>query len=272
MEVYADKTVFITGGSTGIGLAIAKAFAAMGSHVSIFARDLEKLNAAKEEIRLSAKSAQQKITAYKLDATMYEDVKTVFAEAIREHGAPYILINCVGIAQPGYFEDITFCSFEKTIHTNLYSTWNACSVIVPHMKLNGGYILNTSSIAGFTGVFGYTDYCMTKFGIIGFSEALRSELKRFNITVSVLCPPDTETPGYAAENATKPKETIAISGNAKLIQPEIVAETVLHQLHKKKLMIIVGAEGKFTWILKRFCPSLVEKFMDRVIKNYQKNK
>lgn len=271
MKDFKEKTTFITGGSTGIGLAIANAFAQGGSDVVIFARTVSKLEAAVNEIASHKISQTQKVSFYNCDTSNYSEVQTVFKKAIGENGEPDILINCVGIAQPGYFEEISFDSFDHTIKTNLYSTWNVCSAVVPFMKKNGGQILNTSSIAGFVGVFGYTDYCMAKAGIIGFSEALRSELKPYNIFVSVLCPPDTDTPGLQTENATKPKETIAISGNARLLKPEFVAQEVLKYLPSKKLLIIPGMDGKFTLLLKRFFPSLVEWFMDRTVKKSQQS-
>ena len=272
MNFYENKVAYITGGSTGIGLALSKALATEGSHVIIFARTVSKLETAKEEIKSNVRFADQKINFYSVDTSDHEQVKNIFELAIKENGTPDILINCVGIAQPDYFENISPASFDKTIKTNLYSTWNVCSVVVPFMKKKGGYIMNTSSIAGFLGVFGYTDYCMTKFGILGFSEALRSELKSHQIFVSVLCPPDTDTPGLEAENATKPAETKAISGNAKLLSPEFVAQTVLQQLPSKKFMIIPGIEGKLTWIVKRLFPWLLDLFMEGSIKKVQKSK
>lgn len=262
MSFYKNKIVFITGGSTGIGLAIAKAMLTEGSHVILFARTASKLEDASRVLSM----INPKIDYYSVDISDIDGVKTVFAKAVEENGVPDILINCVGIAQPDYFENITPEIFDKTIKTNLYSTWNSCYSIVPYMKQKGGYIVNTSSIAGFLGVFGYTDYCMSKFGIIGFSDALRQELAQYNIQVSVLCPPDTDTPGLQEENKTKPKETIAISGNAKLLQPEFVAAAVLKGIQQKKKMIIPGFDGKLTLLLKRFFPSLIEWIMNNNIK------
>ena len=269
VSFYQNKIAFITGGSTGIGLAIAKSLAAQGSHVVIFARTVSKLETALETIKQSQKNTTQKSTFFSVDTTDHLDVKNVFTKAVNEIGTPDILINCVGIAQPDYFENISFDIFDKTIKTNLYSTWSAVYNLLPHMKQKGGHIVNTSSIAGFLGVFGYTDYCMTKFGIIGFSDALRQELKQYNISVSVLCPPDTDTPGLEAENKNKPKETHAIAGNAKLLQPDMVAQVVLKGIQQNKKMIIPGLDGKMTLLLKRFFPSLVDWIMNNSIKKVQ---
>lgn len=272
MKHFNNQVVFITGGSSGIGLAIAKLFAQQGNDVVIFARTIAKLEEAKNEIdvSISLNMTKSNVNFYAVDTTNNNDVKSIFDKAIAENGTPNILINCVGIAQPDYFENISFESFDKTIKTNLYSTWNVCSVVVPYMKKNGGNIVNTSSIAGFLGVFGYTDYCMTKFGIIGFSEALKQELNQYNIKVQVLCPPDTDTPGLAEEEKTKPAETKAIGGKAKLLKPEFVAAILLKEIQSKNFLIIPGFDGKMTRILKRFFPSLVDWIMMNSIKKVQK--
>lgn len=269
MNFYQNKTVFITGGSSGIGLATAKAFAKAGSHVVIFARNINDLESAKNTIDASCLNMTQRVNYYAVDFTNYDATKNIFEKAVNENGIPDILINCVGIAQPDYFENITPEIFDKTIKTNLYATWNSCYAMVPYMKQKGGHILNTSSIAGFVGVFGYTDYCMTKFGIIGFSDALRQELAQYNINVSVLCPPDTDTPGFEAENKNKPNETKAIAGNAKLLQPDFVATAVLKGINQNKKMIIPGYDGKLTLFLKRHFPFIVEWFMKNSIQNAQ---
>jgi len=276
MKDFSNKTIFITGGSSGIGLAVAKAFAKEGSSIVIFARTISVLENAKKEIDASSETSElsmikQKVNFYSVDITNHADIKSVFEKAINENGIPYILVNCVGIAQPDYFEHISFEAFDKTIKTNLYSTWNACAAIIPYMKKNGGVIVNTSSIAGFIGVFGYTDYCMTKFGIIGFSDSLRQELAQYNIHVSVLCPPDTDTPGLHEENKTKPRETLAISGNAKLLKPEFVADAVLKGIQQNKKMIVPGADGKMSLLFKRFFPGLVDWMLNRTVKKVQKN-
>lgn len=270
MGFYQDKTAFVTGGSTGIGLAIAKAFAKEGSHVVIFARTVSKLEQAVQEIKQVTVDPAQMVHFYPVDTSDPDETKTVFEKAIQELKVPDILVNCVGIAQPDYFENITFDIFDKTIKTNLYSTWNSVYTMVPYMKERGGQIVNTSSIAGFLGVFGYADYCMTKFGIIGFSEALRSELKRYNIKVQVLCPPDTDTPGFDAENKNKPEETKAIGGKATLLKPEFVATTVLKEMQKRTFLIIPGFDGKMTRIIKRFFPWLIDWIMNSSINKVQK--
>jgi len=272
MKDFDNKRVFITGGSSGIGFSTANLFARKGSHIIIFARGEERLEAAKNEISGNAVSKDQQFSCMQLDVSNHKDVKTVMSNAIKVFGTPDVLINCAGRAYPNYFETISFEQFDETMKTNLYSIWNTISVLLPHMRKKGGHIANVSSIAGFIGVFGFTDYCASKFAIIGFSEALKSELKACGITVSVLCPPDTATPGFEVENRTKPEETKAISANAGLMHPDKVAEAFLNGIIKGKFLIIPGLDGKLTHIAKRLFPGLVDSIMDMAIKKMGKKK
>ena len=120
-------------------------------------------------------------------------------------------------------------------------------------------------------MYGFTDYCAAKFGLVGFSEALRSELKPHGITVSVLCPPDTDTPGFATENATKPAETMAISQTAKLMTPDAVAAALIKGMRKRPLLIVPGMDGRASVLLKRLAPGLLERFMDATIRRVQRS-
>jgi len=262
MRDFKDKVVYITGGSSGIGLAFAKLMAAKGAVVIIFARRRQALDEALKEVSASGGAAGRKHACIVMDVADREQVKSVLAGAVAEYGVPDVLVNCAGRAIPRYFEDVSYEQFDETLKVDLYGTWNTTSVLAPLMKERGGYIVNVSSIVGFVGIFGYTDYAAAKFGVMGFSEALRSELKRYNIAVSVLCPPDTDTPGFAEENKTKPPETKAISASASLMKPADVALSLLKGMAKKESIIIPNADGRFTHIMKRLLPGLVELVTD----------
>lgn len=273
MKEFNNKVVFITGGSQGIGLAAARLLAGKGASISIFARRKAVLDDALKSIEAARTRPVQKLSAYSMDVSHEKEVGQVLGQAVSDMGVPDVLINCAGRARPGRFEDISFDQFNETLKIDLYGTWNTCSFLVPLMKERGGYIVNTSSIVGFVGVFGYSDYAAAKFGVMGLSETLRSELKSYNIAVSVLCPPDTDTPGFAEENKTKPPETRAISAAANLMKPEAVAAALLKGMAKEEFMIIPNADGKLTWIMKRFMPQVVNMVMDSQIRKvHQQNK
>jgi len=186
-------------------------------------------------------------------------------KAVQNGPAPDLLINCAGTAYPHYFEQLDSDIFDAMVSTNLTGTWNVLKTIVPFMQ-PGSRIVNVSSVAGLVGTFGYTAYSATKFGIIGLSEALRNELSVKGIRVSVLCPPDTNTPQLEEENRTKPAETRAIAGNAGILEPEQVAKSLLKGLKKNTFIIIPGFQGVMINIIKRLFPGLLFSIIDSTAK------
>ena len=262
----SQKVIYVTGGSTGIGLSIALELAKTNNTICLFARDLHKL----EQAQALVSQAGSECHIYSVDAKDYSAVKRTMNTAVMATGAPDILVNCVGRSIPHHFEDITGAMMEDTMRSNFSSTWNAVHTLLPHMKANGGRIINTSSVGGFVGVFGYTDYSASKFAIIGFSEALKQELGKYNIKVQVLCPPDTDTPGLELENRTKPEETRRISESAKLMSPEAVAIQTVRAMSGSSFMIIPGFDGKLAFWVKRFVPFVMDWILQSAITKVQK--
>jgi 3-dehydrosphinganine reductase len=269
MTDFDSKLVYIPGGSTGIGLAVAKRLARLGADVAIFARRREPLVGAAAAIAAERRRETQRIAWRQLDVADADDVVHTLGAAVAELGVPDVLINCAGRALPNYFERITSAQLEETMRINLYGCWYAISTLLPHMRRRGGYIVNVSSLAGLIGAFGYTDYAASKFALVGFSEALRSELARHRISVSVLCPPDTQTPGFERENVTKPPETHAASAGASILSPEQVADALLAGMAKRRFLIIPGRSARFAHLAKRLLPRLVDWVMDRQIRRAQ---
>lgn len=262
---YVGRNVYISGGSSGIGLACAKMFAGLGANIFIFARRVDVLEQAVTEIESCRISADQNLSWRSIDVTDREEVTSGLSQAVTTFGIPHIVIASAGLAYPDYFEKIPFEKFDLTVKTNLYGIWNVLACLIPHMKTSGGHIVNVSSIAGFMGVFGYTAYCSTKFAVMGFSEALRSEMKPHGIRVSVLCPPDTDTPCLVQENLTKPAETRALGESAGLMSADAVAQAMLRGMEKGSFLILPGMEGTFIHMAKSLLPGLVNAVMDFIV-------
>lgn len=265
MKSFNNKLAYVTGGSSGIGLALADQLLKVGASVHLFARNKNRLDKAVNQLKENnAGIESNRIKISSLDVSDNAMVMDVMSQTMKASGVPDLVINCAGIAYPEYFENIPYEVFRKTMSVNLEGPWNVLSAVLPEMKKRnqGGHILTTSSVAGFVGTFGYTAYSASKFAVIGLSETLRGELKPYGISISILCPPDTDTPGFKEENKTKPPETVAISGNVKLMSPEKVAKTVIRGISKNKFMIIPGFMGKITYLLKSLFPSLLFKIMD----------
>lgn len=266
MRMYAGKTVYLMGGSSGIGLSAGCCLAGSGSHVFLFARSEARLKAALEKVEAQRVSPDQRFAFRSLDVADHAAVQAVTAEAVRSFGGPDILINSAGRAIPRRFEEIPYGQFDETMKINLYGVWNCIYALMPHMKAKGGIIVNVSSLVGFMGVFGYADYCASKFAIIGLSQVLRQELRPYGIRVCVLCPPDTDTPGFATENLTKPPETRAISSGARVMSSDDVAKALLRGMERRRFLIIPGAEGKMAYFVQRYAPFVLERIMQSAIR------
>jgi 3-dehydrosphinganine reductase len=266
-----DKTIYVVGGSSGIGLAAAKLFAEGGAHVCLFARNQERLKDARQRVAGRAPSPEQRFASYSVDAADHRQADRIMKRALKEFGTPDILVNCAGQATPRRFEEVTYEQFDETMKINVYATRNAIAALLPAMKKkDGAAIVTVSSIAGYVGVFGYTDYNASKFAVLGFSEALRAELVEYGIKLFVLCPPDTDTPGLAVENQTKPPETRALTAKASLMTPEAVAGALIAGMDKDKFIILPGFDGKFTVLAQRLIPGIVRWVVDRTVKDVQK--
>ncbi len=267
------RCAFITGGSSGIGLAVAKELVRRKADVLLIARDKNRLEQAAGSLisgRVDASGRiepKPRVATLALDVGNPEQVKNLLLRAVQEFGEPDFLLNCAGEAFPDYFDRIPDALFEQTINVHLKGTWYVTKTLLPYLKKNQGIIVNVSSLAGLVGVFGYTAYSAAKAGVIGFSEALRSELVDEGIRIAVLCPPDTDTPGFEKENRMKPRETKAISASAGVLKPETVAQELFRGLSKGKFLIIPGFEARFTAWVARHMPVVVRWVMDRTIRN-----
>ncbi len=263
---FAGKIAFITGGSSGIGLACAEQMAARDADVVIFARGQEQLDKALTKIERNRVSQKQRFLAVRLDVSQHAQAENLLSKVAVDFGSPDILINSAGVSYPQRFEDISYTKFDEIVHINLNGTWNTVAILLPYMKKRGGYIINVSSVAGYIGVFGLSAYSASKFAVIGFSEALRSELKRYNISVSVLCPPDVDTPMLDRANKIKPEETKAISSSASIIKPIDVARDVIAGMGRGQFLILPGSGTKYTYFMKRLFPGLVQSIIDGKIR------
>ena len=263
MSVFSGKKVFITGGSSGIGLATARALVAQGAHVWIAARRAGPLADAAAELRAVASSDAQRIGWVALDVGDADAVAAAAPQVLAGLGGLDLLINNAGVSKPAYLHETPVADFERIHRINYLGTVHVTMAFLDHFRAQrSGHIANVGSTLSFVGLFGYAAYASSKFAVNGFSECIRQDLLPYGIGVTVLYPADTDTPQLHAEDAHKPAETKAVAGTAGLSSPEDVASALLAGVARGRFHVVPGFMNRLTWYAARFAPWLVRWVAD----------
>lgn len=254
MKDFRNQLALVTGGSSGIGLALSKRLAQLGSSVWIVARRLDVLEAALIEIEKCRIEASQRFGIIPLDVSDEMQVKEKLGQFLSTVGTPDLLVNNAGLSRPGEILAQESEIFRHMLNVNYLGTLYVVQTVVPAMVARrSGYIVNVASGAAFIPVYGYGAYGASKFALRGFSDVLRSELKNANIRVSVVLPADVDTPQYAGEKPYLPPLTQQLVGdNEVLMQPEAVAEEIIRGIRKNDYLILPGFFMKLYYFLYNF--------------------
>ena len=182
---FHDKIVFITGGSRGLGLVLARNFAREGAKIAICARDADELNRAKTDLE----SRGADVTTVVCDVRIQNEVNKAVETVCKHYGQIDVLINNAGVIQVGPLEVQTREDFEDAMNVHFWGPYYTMSAVIPQMRERGeGKIVNISSIGGKLSVPHLAPYCASKFALVGLSGAMRVELAKDNIEVTTVCP------------------------------------------------------------------------------------
>jgi 3-dehydrosphinganine reductase len=258
----------ITGGSSGIGKALANKLAADGYDVSLVARRQQLLADAAHEVRGHRQAGSQRVAFYPADVSDRLQAEAAVQAAIAEFGPPDLVITSAGVSEPGYFAELSADIFERSIAVNYLGTLYVLRAALGPMRARRrGQIILVSSGAALMGIFGYAPYGSAKFAVRGLAETLLAELRSDNITVSVAYPPDTETPMLEEERKTTPPETRLICSLAKTWSADAVADCILAGARRKRFAITPGLTltlmhrfpGVVIPLLRRYADHLVKR-------------
>jgi NAD(P)-dependent dehydrogenase (short-subunit alcohol dehydrogenase family) len=181
-----NKTAIVTGGSKGLGLAMAEGLASAGANLVIISRNEKEGKAAAEKI---VKEYKTKAIAISATVTSEEEIQKAVATTIKEFGSIDILINNAGINIRGPIDELSYEDFKKVQQTNVDGTWLPSKAVVPQMKKQkSGRIINLASTLGVVGLANRTPYATSKGAVVQMTRALALELAPFHITVNAICP------------------------------------------------------------------------------------
>lgn len=266
---FKDQNIVITGGSSGIGLATAEQFASLGANLSLIARDPVKLQAAKQQ--LEAKFQEKiLIETYVADVSNLPQIQEVIQEIGEKRGI-HTLINNAGVQDAQAFAFQPIESLKFVMEVNYWGAVYATKAALPYLqKAKNGQVSFVGSVGSYTGVYGYAAYGASKFAMNGLAECLRIELKPQNIGVTILFPPDTDTPLLAREQEKSPPETIAMTQGASLMTAEAVAKKFVKGMIRNRFEVICNFESKGIRLLKILMPQLYFKIIDGMIAKIKK--
>jgi dehydrogenase/reductase SDR family member 7B len=257
-----DKVVIITGGTSGIGKAMAVEFGSKGSKLLITGRNVEELDKTVAEL----KGKNINVSGFRADVSNENDNKRMAEEAIRRYGTIDVLINNAGISMRALFEDVDLDVVKKVMDINFYGVLYATKYCLPEIKKNKGSIVGISSIAGFRGLPGRTGYSASKFALNGFLEVLRTELLKTGVHVLTACP------GFTSSNIRKRSLTKDGSSQGesprqeeKMMTAEECAQHIYDATVNRKRTLILTTQGKLAVFLNKWLPAFADKMVYNVM-------
>ncbi len=262
--VFAEKVVWITGASSGIGEGMAKAFAGAGAKVVLCGRNVDELNRVRDEC-VAVGAQEDHLMVLLLDVLDYDAMPAALQAVLDEFSRVDILINNAGQGARDRVLNLSMDVYRKAMEVNLFSAIALTKKVLPVMMEQGsGRIVGLSSMAGKIGVHLRTAYCPAKHAVVGFCDALRAEMAHYGIKVTTIVPGVVRT-----QSAAK-----AMTGSGELLGPEKgvmvgglsvdeAIEIIMSQLSEGADEIIVAAEGEVQLMKqKRDDPVTVFRFME----------
>lgn len=229
----SGSPVFVTGGSSGIGLAFAHHCAAKGHDVAIFARDPDRLNGAAQELR----AAHPDVSFFHkvADVTDPDAMQGALSAAAQALGKPGWLVCSAGDTLPGYWKTLPADAEERLMNVNYFGVTNTIRQCLPHLRADARIGI-VSSAAAILGICGYGAYAPSKFALRGLAEILRTELARDGVHVTLYMPPDTQTPQYDRELPIRPEATRRVSTLGGVLSAERVAQRLYDAMAARRFV------------------------------------
>ena len=261
MREVRGKTAFVTGGASGMGLAMARSFAKAGMKVVV--ADIEQT--ALDAVQAEFESSNTEFLALKLDVTDRDAMEQAAAAAEARFERVHVLCNNAGVAVGGPIDQMAYNDWDWVVGVNIGGVVNGIQAFLPRIKAHGegGHVVNTASMAGHLAIPGLSVYTATKFAVVGISETMRADLANANIGVSVLCPGIVNTNIFTSERNrpttlagtssvllasadASPTEQAARLAElqAGALDPAVVGDMVLHAIREDEFYIFSHPELK----------------------------
>ena len=256
---FRDRHVLITGGSRGLGLVLAREFAAAGARLTLCSRDANELLRAEDDLT----ERGVKPLTVQCDVTDRDRVREMVAVARRTNGPIDVLVNNAGVIQVGPFEEMREEDYEQSLRTHFWGPLYTCLEVLPEMKARGeGRIVNIASVGGKVAAPHLLPYAAGKFALVGFSTGLRAEVAQHGIVVTTVCPGLMRTGSHLnAEFKGRHADEYAwfAFGNAipgLSVSAESAANSILEACAIGDAELVIGLPAKFSVAANALFPNL----------------
>lgn len=252
------KTVLITGGTSGIGRALALRFARSGYNVVLSGRNTDRLSAIKSEMDKCGIDS----LCVESDVSKESDCQNLVQETVNRFGGIDVLINNAGISMRAILNDLHLDVIRKVMEINFWGTVYCTKYALPYLLNSKGSVVGVSSIAGKNGLPGRTGYSASKFAMEGFLQSVRTENLKKGLHVLVACPGFTESSirgsALGPDGSTQSESP---RDEKKMMTAEQVADHIFHAVVNRKRDLVLTKQGKLAVWLGRFFPSLSDKLV-----------
>ncbi len=264
MPDFTNKTIIITGASTGIGRATAQAFRRTGARVALAARstvDLEELAAA-----LGGPDFALPVT---VDVSDPDQCQALIERTVAHFGGVDVLVNNAGMLVSGKFEYWETGDIERQFAVNVFGVVYCTKAALPYLKQSRGVVVNVSSIAGFVGTPTSGAYSASKAAVTNLGQSLAVELRPYGIAVCTVCPYFTSGAQLSQKGVIRggskhnPKRPRRAPGRQ---TTEQVADAIVHAAARRPRLVVLSPAGRFVWRLHRLAPWLVDAIMARAVR------
>lgn len=259
------STVFVTGGMSGLGKALAQAYLQRGSDIAIF--DLLVNEDVLRELEAARLDATQRVVAYAASVTDFDALQAAVDQAVSALGKPDLALNCAGIQRAAPFGQLAQDDFEQVIQVNLVGSRNFAAAVLPAMD-RGSRLALIASMAGFAANYSYAAYGASKFGVVGLGRVLRLEYKPRGIDVILICPPEVDTPMVDEEMKNMHPASRRLKDLGGSLSLDTAIRGILAGLDAGRGVIIPGAKARLTYLCNRYLPDFVmNRVVDRIVRS-----
>lgn len=253
------RTAIISGGGSGIGLRLAELLRARGTRVAIIDRAIG------GQARQRLNGGGPAVSLHETDVTDADALATAASAAVEAIGRPALAVNSAGVQASAAFDELGEEQFRRVIEVNLIGSRNFAAAVLPHMQ-PGGRLALIASLAGIVPNYGYAAYSASKFGVVGLAGCLRLEYKPRGIDVSVICPPEVETPMVDDERRSGNAIGLELKKFSGTLELDHACEQILRGLQAGRWLVIPGGRARMTRRLAHLVPSVMNATSDRMVR------